>query len=69
MATDSELYGFLAGASVGAAKEIYDMRSKGHTASFKDFAATAAGAFIGAKIGGLVITPNSVTYSVSANFF
>ena len=50
MATDEPKYGFLAGAAVGVAKEIYDTQHRStHTPSFKDFAVTALGAAVGAK--------------------
>jgi len=42
------IFGLMAGMAVGAAKELFDMKSKKHIASNADFIATAAGAIIGA---------------------
>ena len=61
VATRSEGIGFLAGTAAGLAKEIYD----GRRASTKDFIVTAAGAYVGAKIANVIITPNSISYSIS----
>lgn len=63
LAFKDEEVGFWSGVAVGAAKEIYDYKHpKSHDASFKDFAVTALGAFAGAKITGLVVTKNSISY-------
>lgn len=51
-----ELHGFLAGSAVGVAKEIYDSTGAGQ-ASLKDLAWTVAGAYLGAKLGGVIIAP------------
>lgn len=64
----SETVGFWVGVGVGAGKEFLDAGGMGQ-ASVKDFAATAFGAYIGAKIGGLVITPNGVSYTMKLNLF
>ena len=64
----SETVGFCEGVGAGARKEFLDAGGTGQ-ASFKDFAATALGAYVGAKIGGLVITPKGVSYSVKLNLF
>lgn len=54
--TKDETRGFMYGAAIGLAKEIYDAAGNGDP-SFKDFAVTALGAFVGAKITGLYIVP------------
>lgn len=55
----NEFVGIAAALLVGAAKEGYDSKHPDkHTASWKDFAADAAGALIGAKLGGVVIAPD-----------
>lgn len=65
VATGNEWYGFAAGTAVGALKEIYDSQHKDkHTVSFKDFAVTAVGSLAGAKFGGLMISPNRITYRI-----
>lgn len=46
--------GAAAGCAVGVAKEINDMRSPGHTPSYKDAVVTCIGAAVGAKIGVIV---------------
>jgi uncharacterized protein YfiM (DUF2279 family) len=65
VATGNEWYGFAAGTAVGALKEVYDYKHRDkHTPSFKDFAVTAVGALVGAKFGGLMVTPNRITYRI-----
>jgi uncharacterized protein YfiM (DUF2279 family) len=65
VATGNEWYGFAAGTAVGALKEVYDYQHRDkHTPSFKDFAVTAVGALVGAKFGGLMVTPNRITYRI-----
>jgi uncharacterized protein YfiM (DUF2279 family) len=63
-ATRSPTTGFWVGTAAGLAKELYDSTGRGHT-SAKDFAVTALGAYIGSQAAGWVITPRSITYSVS----
>ena len=58
--SQSEMTGFLIGAAAGVGKEVWD----GKNASAKDLAVTLVGAYIGAKVGGLLITPYSITYSL-----
>lgn len=65
-ATDSELIGFGISSAVGFAKEVYDMQHKNkHTASFKDLAADLAGAYVGAKMGGLIISPRKDGFTLT----
>lgn len=47
--------GFWSGVAVGAAKEVWDLRHAGHDASVKDFAWSAAGAYVGSQGGGWMI--------------
>lgn len=54
-ATASQETGFLVGATVGAGKELWDRKHPPHVASWRDFTATAVGAYLGAKVGGLFI--------------
>lgn len=56
--------GIGAAAMVGVAKELYDRRHHG-IFSKADLAWGIAGGFAGAYIGGLIITPRSVTYSMA----
>lgn len=68
IATHNENYGIAAGVAVGALKEFYDSKHpQSHTASIKDFTATAIGAYAGAKIGGFIITPNRIVYTKTFN--
>ena len=53
---------FIAGALVGAAKEVYDARGRG-TCSAQDFAVTALGAAAGAYGTAWVITPRFIGYA------
>lgn len=53
----SELHGVLTAAAVGAGKELWDATSKRGHPSFKDFAVTALGGFIGARVSGLLVLP------------
>lgn len=66
MATRNEWVGLAAAAGVGLAKEVYDAQHQtSHTVSGKDFAMTVLGGIVGAKIGGLVITPTHFIWSTS----
>lgn len=67
--TKNESVGFVAGASIGIAKELYDASGKGDP-SFKDLAVTALGAYIGAKTTGLFFIPKKkgVEVAYSAKF-
>lgn len=49
--------GFWTGVGVGAAKEVYDAHTPGHEASVKDLAWDVLGAYAGAYLGGLAISP------------
>ncbi len=57
MVFQSPKIGFGACMAVGVAKEVYDARTPGHTASAKDLIADAAGCVVGAYVGGLMIRP------------
>ncbi len=59
--TGSRWLGFAAGAAVGIGKELYDMRTPGHTPSIKDAVVTIAGASLVA-VPGLRIGPGWITY-------
>lgn len=67
-ATGNEWHGFLAGTAAGLAKEVHDATGRGQV-SGKDFAVTALGAFAGAKITGLALGKNRVTYTINMNIF
>lgn len=70
LVTKSAAWGCAAATAVGAGKEFYDAAHRAtHTPSFKDFAVTAAAGCMVAGVTGLVITPRSVSYSVSLNLF
>jgi putative lipoprotein len=58
LAFQSPRAGFVGCMSVGVAKEVYDARTPGRTASVKDLAADAAGCAAGAYLGGLMIVPD-----------
>lgn len=61
--------GCAAAVVVGAGKEVFDATQPAkHTASFKDFAVTAAAGCLAAHVTGLTITPRKVTYKLSMNF-
>lgn len=62
IATGSRGWGFGACAAAGAVKEAWDARTPGHTPSLRDFGADLAGCALGAYLGGVVITPRSITY-------
>ena len=51
MLTDSLGAGAAAGCAVGVLKEINDMRSPGHTPSYRDAVVTCVGAAVGAQLG------------------
>lgn len=48
----------------GLAKELYDSRSGGTGFSWRDMVANAAGAYLGVKLGGLIIRPRFVGVSI-----
>ena len=58
MLTDSWRAGAAAGCAVGVLKEINDMRSQGHTPSYKDAVVTCVGAAVGARFGVMVAPIN-----------
>lgn len=60
---------FGASMTVGVLKEVYDSRSGGSGFSKDDLAADFLGAVSGTVLGGLVITPNKISYSVQTNIF
>ena len=59
-----EVAGFYAGAAVGLAKELYDhsQRKRGGVASWRDLAVTVAGAYVGARTAGFMLTSNGVIF-------
>lgn len=57
--------GFALGAAAGLAKEFLDSRSTNHTVSAKDFAVTAAGAFVGAYAPGVQLQKRHKTWSLT----
>ena len=59
-----EVAGFYAGAAVGVAKELYDhsQRKRGGVASWRDLAVTVAGAYVGARTAGFMLTSNGVIF-------
>jgi uncharacterized protein YfiM (DUF2279 family) len=70
LATKSAAWGCVAATAVGAGKEFYDAANRAtHTPSFKDFAVTEAAGCAVSGPTGMVITPRSVSYSVSLNMF
>jgi uncharacterized protein YfiM (DUF2279 family) len=63
-ASKDPLVGCAAATAVGLAKEVYDHNHpQKHTASFKDFAVTAAFGCVSAYATGLVLTPYGVRYT------
>ncbi len=63
--TKDERIGFAAAVAVGVAKELYDASNRDkHTPSWKDLAADVAGAYVGAKLGGVVFIPQPGGLSV-----
>ena len=58
LAFQSPRAGFNGCMLVGVAKEVFDARTPGHTASAKDLVADAAGCAAGAYLGGLLIVPD-----------
>jgi uncharacterized protein YfiM (DUF2279 family) len=56
-ATKDELIGFGVSVTIGVAKEIADSRQPGNKFCVRDLAFDIAGAYIGAKAGGFIITP------------
>ena len=61
MATGNHWHGCAAATAVGFAKEVYDSQHKTtHTASFKDFAVTAAFGCISAFGAQAIVSPNSL---------
>lgn len=64
-ATKDPLVGCAAAAAIGAAKEIYDhQHPQKHTASFKDFAVTAAAGCAVSFATHWVMTPKEIRYHV-----
>jgi len=62
---DNKLQAFGAVLLVGAAKEGYDYKHpQNHTASWKDFAADAAGAVVGVYYGGCILRQRSILCGV-----
>ena len=59
-----EVAGFYAGAAVGVAKELYDYsnRKRGGVASWRDLAVTVAGAYVGARTAGFMLTANGFVF-------
>ena len=62
VATNHRALGVGAAALAGVAKELYD-RSHGGPFSTADVLWTVGGGLAGAYVGGLIITPRSITYS------
>jgi len=64
-ATGSDRLGMVAGCVAGAAKEFYDTQNRAiHTPSFKDFAVTCLGAYVGSRTSGFTFTNTSISYIV-----
>ena len=51
IAAENEATGFWTAVAVGASKELWDSKQPDHEASFKDFAWSAVGAYLGARWG------------------
>jgi uncharacterized protein YfiM (DUF2279 family) len=62
--TNNEAYGFAAGSLAGIAKEAYDARGNG-TCSLQDALVTIGGAYLGSKIGGVLLIPQRSGVQVS----
>jgi uncharacterized protein YfiM (DUF2279 family) len=62
--TGSARLALAAGTAAAIGKELSDMRSAGHTPSYRDAAVTMAGALIAVQTPGLLITPVSISYRV-----
>jgi uncharacterized protein YfiM (DUF2279 family) len=65
VATESESLGFWSAVAVGGAKELWDRNHTGHVASIKDFAWDVAGAYVGSKFGGWMVTRTNGSTVVS----
>jgi hypothetical protein len=66
MATGNHWHGCAAATAVGFAKEVYDSQHKTtHTASFKDFAVTAAAGCLSSKATSIFIAHNKIVVSWS----
>ena len=59
-----EVAGFYAATAVGVAKELYDYSNhrRGGVASWRDLAVTVAGAYVGARTAGFMLTSNGVIF-------
>ena len=56
VATKDERIGFWTTVAIGAAKEAYDAKHRDrHTPSWRDFGADVAGAYVGSKIGAVIV--------------
>jgi uncharacterized protein YfiM (DUF2279 family) len=67
--TEDPVYGCAAATALGFVKEAYDSRHRAtHTASFKDFAVTAAAGCVAAKGVSILIGPKSVQVGYSWRF-
>lgn len=62
--THSELEGFAISFGIGAAKEVADNYTPGASCTLKSLAMDAAGAYVGAKVGGLFINRAAHGFSV-----
>lgn len=61
--TQDERWGVAAGCAAGVAKELYDSQHRDtHTPSFKDFAVTCLGAYVGSKTTGFVFNSTGIMY-------
>lgn len=63
VATKSDSKAIALALAPGLAKELYDARKGGSGFSWRDLVADAAGAYLGVKLGGLIIRPRFVGFS------
>jgi putative lipoprotein len=63
--TKDETTGFIVATGIGIAKEIYDSKHRAGDASYKDLAWDIAGAWVGSKLGGIIITKVGDTTKIS----
>jgi putative lipoprotein len=63
LAPNNELAAFGAAMVPGLVKELIDKSQEGNHFSAKDLVANALGAYVGVKVGGLLIQHNRITYT------
>jgi putative lipoprotein len=64
LSPDNKFAAFGMAMAPGLIKEIFDSQQDGNKFSAKDMAANALGAYIGVRVGGLILRRNHVTYTM-----